>query len=193
MLCRSAAGAAISGLVPFAVLQIWPWDWYRLASHASGYVPGCGTVPGVLDLGVTGGLICFAFAAGVSAWLRWSGLGIDPTAAAAMVAAMLVYPLAWFQYDTCLLPVVAWLIAGITATGNRLILWGLVVYLLLRTIPDLMPGPGAGVIVEWLAQYKNWIQVIARGILLGTVAASILNSKISRLKPSSEGASINPG
>lgn len=174
---RAAIGMLVGGLIPFATLQIWPWEWYRLASDASGYVAGCGSIPGVLNIGATGGMACFVLAIGILALLRWKGLPLDSTASLAGVTAMLVYPLAWFQYDTCLLPVVAWIVTRIIATGNRAALWGLTTYVLLRSIPDLMPTPNGTGFVELLAHYKNWIQVIARGILLGTVIAAMQKSK----------------
>ena len=131
---KALAGLLVGGLVPFALLGIWPWEWYRLASDAGGYVSGCGSLPGVFHLGAGGGQLLYALAAAVLAWLRWRGLGVDETAALASVTAMLAYPLAWFQYDTSLIPVVAWVAAGVAVTGNRVALWGLVLYLLMRTV-----------------------------------------------------------
>ena len=29
------------------------------------------------------------------------------------------YPLAWFQYDTSLIPIVAWILAGVATSGDR--------------------------------------------------------------------------
>jgi hypothetical protein len=168
---RAAIGLLGGGLIPFAALQIWPWEWYRVASYAGGYVSGCGSIPGVLNVGATGGMVCFVLAIGIFALLRWYGLPLDTTASLAAVAAMLAYPLAWFQYDTCLLPVIAWVVTRITMTGKRSALWALTAYLLLRTIPDLMPTPNGEGFAEVLARHKNWIQVIARGILLGAVVA----------------------
>jgi hypothetical protein len=100
---------------------------------------------------------------------RRSGLPSDATAAISAVASLLIYPLAWFQYDTCLLPVIAWVIARIAVTEKRSALWILVAYVLLRAIPDVMPTPNGEGIVDLLARYKNWIQVIARGLLFAAV------------------------
>ncbi len=170
---KAVAGLLVGGLVPFALLGIWPLEWYRLASDAGGYVSGCGSLPGVLHLGAGGGQVLYALSAVVLAWLRWRGLGVDETAALAAVTAMLAYPLAWFQYDTSLIPVVAWVAAGVAATGNRVALWGLVLYLLMRTVPDMIPTPGGTGFVETIALYKNELQVLARTILLGAVVATI--------------------
>jgi len=56
--------------------------------------------------------------------------------------------------------------------GNRLALWPLVLYLLMRTIPDLVPAGGSG-LAEMMARNKLWLQVIARGLLLGSVVAAL--------------------
>jgi hypothetical protein len=165
---RMMAGLLGGGLIPFALLGTWPWNWYHSASVAGGYVAECGSLPGVLHLGAGGGQMLFAFAAAVLAALRWRGLGIDLTAALAAVTAMLVYPLAWFQYDTSLIPVVAFVVVRVVANGNRLALWSLVVYLLMRAVPDLVPAGGSG-LAEMMARNKQWLQVIARGILLVAV------------------------
>jgi hypothetical protein len=180
---KAVAGLLVGGLLPFALLGIWPWEWYRLASDAGGYVAGCGSLPGVLHLGATGGQVLYALATVVLAWLRWRGLGADETAALAAVAAMLAYPLAWFQYDTSLIPVVAWVAAGVAVSGNRVALWGLVLYLLLRTVPDLIPTGGSG-LVELLARGKNELQVLARAILLGAVVATVASRRVSASGPS---------
>jgi len=181
---KVAAGLFVGGLFPFALLGIWPWDWYRLASDAGSYVSGCGSLPGVLHLGAAGGQVLYALAAAILAWLRWRGLGLDETAALAAVAAMLAYPLAWFQYDTGLIPVVAWVATRVATTGNRVALWGLVLYLLARTVPDMIPTPDGSGFVEALARNKNWLQVLARAVLLGTVVASIGPRRVSASEPS---------
>jgi Glycosyltransferase family 87 len=176
---KAAAGLLVGGLVPFALLGVWPWDWYRLASDAGAYVSGCGSIPGVLNLGAAGGQALFALAAAVLAWLRWRGLGVDETAALAAVAAMLAYPLAWFQYDASLIPVVAWVVAGVATAGNRAALWMLVAYLLLRALPDMIPTPGGTGLVEALARNKGWLQVLGRAVLLGAVVSVIRGGRVS--------------
>jgi hypothetical protein len=115
----------------------------------------------------------FAAAAALIAFLRWRGLGVDATAALAATAAMLVYPLAWFQYDTTLIPVVAWVIARAAASGDRLAVWGLAIYLLFRTIPDMIPTPDGAGVADFLARNKGWLQVLARSILLVAVVAAM--------------------
>jgi hypothetical protein len=166
---KAAAGLLVGGILPFALLGITPWEWYRLASDAGGYVAGGGTIPGVLNLGPKGGQLLYSLAAAVLAWFRWRGLGVDSTAVLGAVAAMLVYPLAWFQYDTSLVPVVGWVVARVAVSGNRLAPWGLVVYLLMRTVPDINPTAGGQGLAEVLARNKAWLQVLARGTLLGVV------------------------
>jgi hypothetical protein len=116
-------------------------------------------------------MFCFLVAFGVLAWLRRYRLSLDTTASIAAVTALLVYPLAWFQYDAYLLPAIAWVLSRITTTGNRYSFWALFAYLSLRTVPDLMPTVNGKGFVEMLARHKDWIQVIARGILLGAVVA----------------------
>jgi hypothetical protein len=169
---RAIAGLAVGGLVPFALLGITPWDWYRLASDAGGYVSGCGSLPGVLEIGPKGGQLLYAAATLVLALLCWRGCGVDAVVALAAVTAMLAYPLAWFQYDVSLVPVVAWVAARVAATGNRAALWCLVAYLLMRTVPDMIPTPGGTGLVELLARYKGCVQVLARTLLLVAVVAA---------------------
>src|SRR5262249_57562686 len=103
---------------------------------------------------------------------RWGGLGTDTTAALVAVVALLVYPLAWFQYDTALVPVLGWLAARIAATGNRVALWGMLVYLVARSVPDMVTTSGGQGLVEWLARNTNGLQVTARTVLLGAVIAA---------------------
>jgi hypothetical protein len=160
------ATALAGGLFPFLLVGIWPWQWYRLASDAKGYVAECGSLPGVLGLGAWGGVALFALAAGLLAWARLRGLGRDSAAALAAVAAMLTYPLAWFQYDVSLIPVVAWVAAVAGRAGNRPALAGLAAFLLLRTIPDVIPDPQGAGLVDVLGRNKGWMQAAARGLLL---------------------------
>ncbi len=164
----AAAGLAAGGAVPFALLGVTPWEWYRLASDAGGYVSWCGSVPGVLGLGPRGGQLLYAAAAAVLAGLRWRGAGTDAVAALAAVTAMLAYPLAWFQYDVTLIPVVAWVLAG----GNRAAVWGAAAYLALRVVPDMTPAAGGRGVAELLARNKDWLQVLARGVLLAAAGAA---------------------
>lgn len=168
-----AAGATlVGGLVPFLLMGIWPWEWYQLASGAKGYVEECGSLPGVLGIGTTGGIVLFAVAASVLAYLRYRGLDRDSTAALAAVSAMLTYPLAWFQYDVSLVPVVAWVAAEAARSGNRLALVGLLAFVLLRTVPDIIPDPQGTGIADVIGRNKVWVQVTARGLLLLAVIAT---------------------
>ncbi len=86
---------------------------------------------------------------------------------------MLTYPLAWFQYDVSLVAVIAWVAAQVGRTGNRLALFGLVIFLLMRTVPDIIPDPQGTGIADVLGRNKAWMQVTARAILLLTVVAVI--------------------
>ena len=90
----------------------------------------------------------------------------------AAVAAMLTYPLAWFQYDVSLIPVVAWVIAVAGRAGNRPALAGLAAFLLLRTLPDIIPDPHGTEVVDVLGRNKGWMQAAARGLLLLAVVAT---------------------
>lgn len=170
---RTICGLLVGGILPFAIFGIWPWEWYQKASHAQGYVTACGSIPGVLNLGARAGIIFFGIATLIVTVLRRKGLPTDATCALASIVAMLTYPLAWYQYDSCLLPVVAWVVARITTTENRLALWTLSAYLLLRALPALVNSPGGEGVIEWIARHQNWIQVIARGLFLGAVIAVI--------------------
>lgn len=165
------AATLVGGLVPFLLTGIWPWEWYRLASDAKGYVEECGSLPGVLGIGNAGGVVLFALAVCVLAYLRYRGLNLDFTAALAAVCAMLTYPLAWFQYDVSLVPVVAWVAAQATRSGNRLALLSLLAFLLLRTMPDIIPDPQGTGLVDVIGRNKGWVQVTARGLLLLSVSA----------------------
>ena len=167
---KAAAGMFVGGVVPFALLGITPWEWYKLAQDASGYVSWCGSIPGVTGLGAGGGQVLYAAAALILAWFRWRGLTADATAAAAATTGMLAYPLSWFYYDPSLLPVVAWVAARVAATGDRGAVWGLVGYVTLRMIPNLATTPDSGRLAVLLDTYEQWIQVLARTLLLVAVA-----------------------
>lgn len=93
-------------------------------------------------------------------------MGLDETAALAAVLAMLTYPLAWFHYDTLLIPVVAWLVARPEFRFNAGVRWSVVVYFLLRTIPDMVALPDGSGAAAWLARNQNGLQVIGRLLLL---------------------------
>lgn len=164
------AGALVGGLAPFAAVGIAPWEWYRLASEAGAYVEGCGSLPGVLGLGTGAGVLMYAAAFGVLAALRWRGLSADGTLALAAVAAMLTYPLAWFQYDVSLIPVVAWVAVTAHRTDSRFALLAVVLFVAARAVPDIIPDTGGW--ADVVGRAKGWVQVAARGVLLsGTVAA----------------------
>lgn len=165
--------ALVGGLLPFALTGTSPWEWLGLATAAGAYVEGCGSLPGVLGLGTPGGVVLFGLAGVVLGYLRWRGLDADATAALAATVAMLTYPLAWFQYDVSLVPVVAWVAARVGRSGHRLAFLGLAVFLLLRTVPDIIAEPGGSGLANALARNKGWLQVAARSaLLLAVVAAS---------------------
>jgi hypothetical protein len=103
---------------------------------------------------------------------------------------MLAYPLAWFQYDASLVPVVAWVAARVAATGNRPAVWCLIAYLLMRTVPDMIPTPGGTGLVELLARYKGWVQVLARTLLLFAVVAAAKPPAASRVSASEPSGSV---
>jgi hypothetical protein len=168
----AAAAALAGGLLPFLLAGIWPWEWYRLASDAKGYVAECGSLPGVLGLGTAGGVALYALAAVALAVARLRGLGRDPAAALAATAAMLTYPLAWFQYDVSLIPVVAWVAAVGSRAGNRPALAALTAFLVLRTLPDIIPDPHGTGAADVIGRNKGWLQAAARGLLLLAVAAA---------------------
>ncbi len=164
------AGALVGGLAPFAVVGVTPWGWYQLASEAGAYVEGCGSLPGVLGLGTGAGVLLYAAAFGVLAYFRWRGLTADAALALAAVAAMLTYPLAWFQYDVSLIPVVAWVAVAAHRTDNRLALLAVAVFVAARAVPDIIPDTGGW--ADVVGRAKGWMQVAARAMLLaGTVAA----------------------
>jgi hypothetical protein len=169
---EALGGAIVGGLVPFAVCGIAPWEWYRLAADAGAYVGECGSLPGVLGLGTGAGVAFYAGAAVVIGVVRWRGMGVDSTIALAAVAGLLTYPLAWFQYDVSLVPVLGWLGVEAARTRSRVVMLGLVGFVLLRSIPDVTAGSGGGEVVDALARAKGWLQVAARGLLLATVVAA---------------------
>jgi hypothetical protein len=169
----AGAMTLVGGLLPFLLTGIWPWEWYQRASDAKHFVDGCGALPGLLGIGTGGGVVLFALAACVLAFARFRGLNRDSTAALAAVSAMLTYPLAWFQYDVSLIAVIAWVAAQVGKTGNRLAMFGLVAFLLMRTVPDIIPDPQGTGIVNMLGRNKAWMQVAARGLMLLTVLAAM--------------------
>ncbi|QDU19935.1 glycosyltransferase family 87 protein [Urbifossiella limnaea] len=161
------AGALVGGLVPFALAGTPPWEWYRLASAAGAYAAECGSLPGVLGLGTTAGVGLYAAAAVVLAYLRWKGLAADSTLALAAVAAMLTYPLAWFQYDVSLIPVVAWVAVTAHRANSRFALVALTLFVAARAVPDVIPDTGGW--ADAVGHVKGWVQVAARAVLLAAV------------------------
>jgi hypothetical protein len=170
---RALAGAMVGGLVPFVAVGVTPWEWYQLASEAGAYVAECGSLPGVLGLGTRTGVLLYATAAGVLAVLRWRGLSADGTLALAAVAAMLTYPLAWFQYDVSLIPVVAWVAVTAHRTENRVALLAVALFVAARAVPDMTPDSGGGAAADVIGRAKGWVQVAARAVLLAGTAAAV--------------------
>lgn len=165
------AGALVGGLVPFALVGVTPWGWYRLASEAGHYVEGCGSLPGVLGLGTGAGVLLYAAAAGTLAAWRWKGLSADATLALAAAAAMLTYPLAWFQYDVSLIPVVAWLAAAGHRADSRAALLAVAVFVAARAVPDVIADTGTW--ADAVGRAKGWVQVAARAVLLAGVVVAV--------------------
>ena len=162
------AGALVGGLAPFALVGVTPWEWYRLASEAGAYVEGCGSLPGVLGLSTGTGILLYAAAAAGLAYLRWKALPADATLAMAAVAAMLTYPLAWFQYDVSLIPVVAWAAVAAHRANSRAALLAVAVFVAARAVPDVIPDTGGW--ADAVGRAKGWVQVAARAVLLAGVA-----------------------
>ncbi|MFO0800140.1 MAG: glycosyltransferase family 87 protein [Gemmataceae bacterium] len=161
------AGALVGGLVPFALVGTLPWEWYRTASAAGAYAAECGSLPGVLGLGTTAGVALYAAAGVVLASLRWKALAADSTLALAAVAAMMMYPLAWFQYDVSLIPVVAWVAVTAHRVNSRFALLALAVFVAARAVPDIIPDTGGW--ADVVGHVKGWVQVAARAVLLAAV------------------------
>jgi hypothetical protein len=165
------AGGILGCTASFAVVGITPWEWYRLAQDAAGYVPWCGSLPGVLDLGAKGGQLLYAATAVLLAVFRYRGLSTDATAAIAATTAMIVYPLAWYYYDPSLIPVAGWVAARCTHSRNRLAAWSLAAYFTLRSLPNLVKSGGGEAATDVLADIQGWLQVLARLLLLAAVVA----------------------
>jgi len=138
----------------------------------------------VLGLGTGGGVVLYAAAAVVLAYVRRRGLATDPTLALAATAAMLTYPLAWFQYDVSLIPVVAWAAVGAHRTGSRFAVWALVGYLALRAIPDVIPDPNGTGLVDAIGRAKGWVQLAARSLPLAAGVALARRPAVSASAPS---------
>jgi hypothetical protein len=170
---RALAGALAGGLLPFAAVGIAPSEWYRLASEAGAYVAECGSLSGVLGLGSGAGVTLYAGAALVLAVLRWRGLSADGTLALAAAAAMLTYPLAWFQYDVSLIPVVAWVAATAHRTENRVALVAVALFVAARAVPDVIPDTGGGAVADAIGRAKGWVQGAARALLLAGTAVAV--------------------
>jgi hypothetical protein len=128
--------------------------------------------------------VLYALAAGVLALLSWRGLTADTIIAAAAVVALLFYPLAWPQYDISLLPVVAWVISRSAARDDRLALFALLIYVLVRALPDMTATPGGSSLGDILARNKTWLQVGARLMLLVAVIAASREKLVSASAPS---------
>jgi hypothetical protein len=168
---QALAGALIAGAFPFAATSIWPWEWYHLASDASGYISGCGSIPGVLHFSSSSAMILFAAATMLLVFACYRGLDVDSGMALSLAAAMLTYPLAWFHYDVILIPVVAWLVGRLREKPNRVSIYGLVIYLTLRAIPNITWNPDASGALNDFARMGSWIQVVARAAMLVAILA----------------------
>ena len=156
-----AAGLAAGGV--FALAGVAPWDWLRASMVASRYTAECGSLPGVLGVGTAGGVALY-----LGAWLaltvaRRRGLSADATVALAMGAGLLTYPLAWFQYDVALVPVLVWLLVRAHERNSRAALLALALFVMIRAVPNL----GAGSLAQM------WGQVIGRAVLLAGLVCGV--------------------
>jgi hypothetical protein len=161
--------ATVAAAAPFALCRVWPWEWYRVASEASGYVQDCGSLPGVLGLSTEVGVVLYVLAAAGLIAARLRGLPVDSTLAVGLTLALITYPLAWFHYDVALIPVAAWVIFRVSVSSDRIGRLAVASYLALRSIPDLDPNRPVATWVHFVDDNQNVLQVFARFVLLFAV------------------------
>jgi len=164
-LARAAIAAAAVSLLLFALVRLSPVTWLRAgAAVGDTFSNQCGSVPGLLHLGGLAGLWCYAAVAAGVAVARRAGAGIDACAAAALVFGLLTYPLAWFHYDTALIPVLVWLVATAHARGRFPAILAAALFLAMRAVPNMYGDQ----------RLQQWLQVAARATLgLGVLAATV--------------------
>jgi hypothetical protein len=57
---------------------------------------------------------------------------------------------------------------------------GLLAFLLLRTVPDIIPDPQGTSLADVIGRNKAWVQVTARGLLLLAVIATVMRPASQR-------------
>jgi hypothetical protein len=149
-------GGMIGSAIAFALVGITPWDWYSRASVAGRYTNDCGSVAGIFHLGTNAGIVFYLCAwLGVS-FAHYRGLSLDATVAIAITAGMLTYPLAWYQYDVCLIPVLVWFGLRSHQLESRVGFMALCLYIAMRAIPNLSGN----------SELQLLLQVKGRAVLL---------------------------
>lgn len=156
--------------VLFAVVGITPWHWFALSRSAAYYIERSGSLPGMLGLGTLGAIALYSVAAAGLLVARWRGLRTEDTLAIGAVLALIFYPLAWYFYDSALVPVLAYIMSRTITQdtfATRFARYATLVFFLLRAIPMTYIDPTAsGGWVGWWDATMFERQLFARCVLL---------------------------
>jgi hypothetical protein len=165
----AALASIVAAGMGFLLVGVWPATWLHKAALAGQFTSACGSLPGVLGMSTaTGTTFFFASLALLAAVFRLRG-ATDGAVGIALTAAMLSYPLAWFQYDVTLIPVVVWVAANSHRTNERWALWAAVLFLAARSLPNLSAD----------ARWQLWVQCGGRLVLLA--GAMLVERKLAAL------------
>ena len=130
------AGFTAAFLIPFLLVNKSPLTWWQEnGSESSKYVNICGTLPGVTRMGANGGIAFYLMSWGFLLWLS-RRRDVDTVTALSLGWILLLYPLAWSHYDVIFIPGIVWMALRANRTNDRLVLWALIAYLLLRLLPS---------------------------------------------------------
>jgi Glycosyltransferase family 87 len=155
-----AAAAGLTAAIVFAGVGVSPLAWLQSAEQVGTTFAGqAGSIPGLLGLAGLGSVALYGVALVASAVLCWRGLTPDGTVAFGLSMGLLTYPLAWFQYDAALVPVVVWVAAQAHLRKHSPATWAMVVYIGLRCLPNVHGGE----------RLQQWLQVLARAALVSSV------------------------
>lgn len=149
-------GVMLGGFVLFSVVATGPITWFRRASGVAHFFSSGGSLPMLLGLGFWPSLACF-FGGFCLTQILCLWVSRDSALFVGLAFSLVFYPLAWFQYDACLIPVATWIVARSFQYRSPIARMFAYFFLLVRSIPVVHNAP----------LLQMWGQVAAR-VALGT-------------------------
>jgi hypothetical protein len=151
---KAFAAAVATTCAIFASAGVWPWKWAQAALSVQHFAHTMRSLPILLGFELDAALVATVCVFLIGFWAA-SNASAEVSLTLCLSLILTVYPLAWFHYDVCLIPLVirlygSWIADDSrAATAGRFLLFG---YFLLRMPPTVHDAPAI----------QLWLQAIAR-------------------------------